>query len=568
MNEDFRQAAPAPLDPKPFSLSQPTESKLTNGLKVVVFEERRLPIVSFRLAFQTGEIYDSRGSIGLTSATMHLLNQGTASRTSRQIADDIERLGASFSASSSSDNTVIAASSLSMFTEELTDLLADIVLNPIFPENEVALYKKNSIELLKSQRAQAGFLADEQISKIIYGEHPYSIVSPTAADIEKISRESLVDCRARTIIPNKCIVVVVGDVDTADILKRLETLFGSWKAGTTPADEFTPPPARSERTLTVVDRAGSAQSNIVLSNLAIKRSDPDYFPAIVMNQILGAGASSRLFMNLREEKGYTYGAYSSFDSRRLAGAFEATAEVRTPVTGDSLKEFFLELNKMRDADVSADELKDAQSFLTGVFPIRAETQEGLTNLIVTQQLYDLPEDYLQTYRDNINAVTVEEVRRVAQKYLMPDKMAIVIVGDAEDILPQAKLFAENVNVVDTEGAEVDITKYGRPGEAASVDVSGEWAVSLNFQGQNIPVTLELTQEGNTVSGTMESMLGTGQIDGGKIRGNKMNAVAVIEVQSQKLELQINASLENESLSGTIETAMIPTPVEFSGTKKA
>src|SRR5207253_10336987 len=139
----------------------------------------------------------------------------------------------------------------------------------------------------------------------------------------------------------------------------------------------------------------------VLSNLAIPRNHPDYFPALVMNQVLGAGASSRVFMNLREEKGYTYGAYTRLDTKKLAGDFEATAEVRTAVTGDSLKEFFYELNRIRDERVMEDELNDAKSFLTGVFPIRAETQEGLTNLIVNQHLYGLPEDYLQTYRDNV-----------------------------------------------------------------------------------------------------------------------------------------------------------------------
>src|SRR5256714_6502670 len=164
---------------------------------------------------------------------------------------------------------------------------------------------------------------------------------------------------------------------------------------------------RSARSLTIVDRPGSAQSNIVLTNLGVRRTHSDYFPLIVMNQVLGAGASSRVFMNLREEKGYTYGAYTRLESKRLAGDFEATAEVRTAVTGDSLKEFFYELDRIRGDMVGEEELADAKNFLTGVFPLRAETQEGLTNLIVNQHLYGLPEDYLQTYREHVDAVTAD-----------------------------------------------------------------------------------------------------------------------------------------------------------------
>ena len=170
-----------------------------------------------------------------------------------------------------------------------------------------------------------------------------------------------------------------------------------------------------------------------------------------MNQVLGAGASSRVFMNLREEKGYTYGAYTRLDAKRLAGDFEATAEVRTAVTGESIKEFFYELGRIREEKVGDDELADAKNFLTGVFPIRAETQEGLTNLIVSQHLYGLPADYLQTYREMVDAVTVDEVLDAAKKFVRPEEMSIVIVGDAEEVLPQVKDHADSVEIFDTDG---------------------------------------------------------------------------------------------------------------------
>ncbi|MDQ3180882.1 MAG: insulinase family protein [Acidobacteriota bacterium] len=459
MFEDFRKTAPSPLAPKPFDISKPFETVLPNGLKIVIFENNQLPLVSFRLAFRSGDINDPKDSIGLTSAMASLLNEGTKTRSSRQLAEEIERLGAHISAGSSADNITVSASALSLYSSDVLKLMADMVLNPTFSEDEIALYRKNAIQGLESQRANAAFLANERVDKILFGEHPYSIVSPSAADIEKISRENLIDFHAQMFAPNNAILIVVGDVNRAELLEEINENFGDWKTKEIESVEFSAPPVRTAITLTVVDRPGSAQSNIVLANLAIDRLDPDYFPVLLMNQVLGSGASSRLFMNLREEKGYTYGAYSRLDTRRLAGSFEATAEVRTPVTGDALKEFFYELNRIRDEKVSEKELADAKNFLTGVFPLRVETQEGLTNLIVTQQLYDLPADYLQTYRDKVNAVTLEEVERVAKKYITPDKIAIVVVGDAEQVLPQVKSYSTEIEVFDTDGKPVSGFKF-------------------------------------------------------------------------------------------------------------
>ena len=201
----------------------------------------------------------------------------------------------------------------------------------------------------------------------------------------------------------------------------------------------------------LVDRPGSAQSNIVIASEGITRTSPDYFPMLLMHTVLGANASSRLFMNLREDKGYTYGAYSSLDARQLAGTFRTTAEVRTPVTGDSLREFFSELERIRDEAVSEEELKNAKSYLTGVFPIRIETQEGLIEQLVNIKMFNLPDDYLQTYRDHVMEITAGDIQRVARKYLTTDRAAIVIVGDASEIEEQTKPYASEIEVYDTEG---------------------------------------------------------------------------------------------------------------------
>jgi zinc protease len=456
MTPEFRKVPPGPLAPLSFDLPTPFQTTLENGLRVIVIENDRLPLVSFRLAFFSGDVDDPAGSTGLTSAMASMMVEGTSEYTSLQLAEKIERLGSNISASASDDFTIIAASALSLYSSEILGLLAEVTLRPTFPENELDLYRRNTVENLKFQRSQPSFLAGEQAARLIYGKHPYSIVSPKAADIERLDRDALARFHIERLVPNNATMIVVGDVKRDEFLSELNDLFGDWQRGDVEKNEFPEPPMRDARSLTIVDRPGSAQSNIVLTNLGIRRTDPDYFPLIVMNQILGAGASSRVFMNLREEKGFTYGAYTRLDAKRMEGGFEATAEVRTAVTGDSLKEFFYELERIRTETAGDDELKDAKNFLTGVFPLRAETQEGLTNLIVNQYLYGLPENYLQTYRENIEAVTAERVQQVAAKHVRPDEMAIVIVGDVKEVLPQAREYSPTLEIFDTDGNDREI----------------------------------------------------------------------------------------------------------------
>ena len=449
--EAFRRQLPPPLAPRPLNLPEQFAATLSNGLGLVVVEDKRLPLISFRLAFRSGDANDPESLPGLSDMMAHLLTEGTATRTSRQIAEEVERYGATLAVGSSSDFTTVAASSLSVYADEILALLADVTLNATFPQSEIDLARENTKQLLIQQRAQPNFLASERLSQVMFGKHPYARVSPTPEMLDVMTRDDLSRFRESTYISNNAVLMVVGDVERDAIIARIEHLFGGWRPGSPPDLNFPAPPERSARAIYVVDRPGSAQSNIVIANQGITRTNADYFPMLVMHTILGANASSRLFMNLREDKGYTYGAYSNVDARRLAGTFRATAEVRTPVTGASLHEFFYELNRIRDEAVSAEELKNAKSYLTGVFPIRIETQDGLVDQLVSIRMYELPSDYLKTYRDQINAVTAEDVQRVAQKYVTPDRAAVVIVGDAAEISEQVKPYSDSIELYDTEG---------------------------------------------------------------------------------------------------------------------
>jgi zinc protease len=566
MTPESRKTPPAPLAPVSFDIPKPVQTTLDNGLRVIIIEHERLPLVSYRLAFNSGDVYDPADMTGLTSAMTSMLTEGTQEYSSLQLAEKSERLGASISASSSDDFTLISASSLSLYSSEILHLMAEVVLRPTFPESELDLYRRNTVENLKFQRSQPGFLAGEQAARLIFGDHPYAKVSPKAADIEKLTRESLAAFHAARFVPNNAMFIIVGDVKRDEVLAEINELFGDWQQGKQPEAEFSVPPVRMARSLTIVDRPGSAQSNIVLTSLGVKRSDPDYFPLIVMNQVLGAGASSRVFMNLREEKGYTYGAYTRLECKNLAGEFEATAEVRTVVTGDSLKEFFYELDRIRAEKVGDEELADAKNFLTGVFPIRAETQEGLTNLIVNQHLYGLPEDYLQTYRENVDAVTVDDVLRVAGRHVRPAEMAIVIVGDAEEVLPQARSYAASVEVFDTDGNPQDLAKYAKAESVETANVAGKWKLTIDFQGQQMPVSMTLEQDGGDVTGILETTIGNGTIADGKVSGTKLIATANAEMMGQPIEFAIAGKVDGDAMSGTLSAPIVPDPLPFSGSK--
>ncbi|HEX8473157.1 MAG TPA: pitrilysin family protein [Pyrinomonadaceae bacterium] len=467
--EEFRQQPPAPLAPRPLNIPTPEEATLANGLRVVVVESARVPLVSFRLALWTGDAFDPPELPGLTDILTHMLTEGTETLNSRQLADEVARLGATLAAGANSDYTTVAASALAAYSDRILELLADIALRPSFPADELELTKQNAQQNLIAQRAQASFLASEMVARVVYGEHPYAVVSPTVESIEALTREKLSDFHRSTFIPNNAVLVVVGDVRREALLPRIEALFGAWQPGEVPSKEFPALPEHSSRALYVVDRPGSAQSNIVIANTAITRTHPDYFPTLVMHTVLGATASSRLFMNLREEKGYTYGAYTSLDARREAGTYRATAEVRTPVTGASLKEFFYELERIRNEAVTEKELNDAKSYLNGIFPMRLETQEGLIDQLVQIKMHHLPTGHLEAYRDRVAAVTIGEVERVARAHIKPDRAVIVIVGDAAALVEQVKPYAEEIEFYDSSGARLETYDATTRATAANSD---------------------------------------------------------------------------------------------------
>lgn len=571
--EEFRRQAPPPLASRPLNIPKPYETTLANGLQVVIIEEPRLPLVSYRLAFRSGSANDPAELPGLSSMVADLLNEGTQTRTSKQIADEVARLGATLTAGVNSDYTTVAASALSVYGDQVLDLMADVALRPSYPASELELSRQNRKQGLIAQRAQPSFLASERLSRIIFGQHPYGTVSATPESLDAITRDRLVSFHRSMFIPNNAVLVVVGNVKRDAVLKRAEELFGKWAKGQAPAENFPQPPVRTSRAIYVVDRPGSAQSNIVIANTALNRMSPDYFPTLVMHTVLGANASSRLFMNLREAKGYTYGAYSNLDTRRAAGTFRATAEVRTPVTGDSLKEFFYELNRIRTEPVSEKELMDAKSYLAGVFPIRIETQEGVIDQLVQMKMYGLPADYLQTYRERVSAITAADVQRVANQNITPDKAAIVIVGDAAAISSQIKPYAETVELYDTNGKRKEMTAAtastsvkNTTSTANAASFVGSWALSITApSGQAMPATLSMKQDGGALSGSVSTQIGEATLSDIKLNGNDFDANLKLTAQGQVMEGKVAGSVDSDTMKGEINLQNLP-PLPFTGTR--
>ena len=559
--QNFRSHAPAPLPPRPISIPTPHETTLANGLTLVVVEDSRLPLVSYRLAFRVGGAFDPPELPGLTDLLAGLMPEGTTSKTSKEIADEIARMGASISAGANSDYTIVAASALSQFNDPVMDLLAEVALEPSFPENEVELAKQNTKESLRQQRAQPSFLASEMVARVMFGDHPYSVVAPTPESIDRSTREEFVSFHQRKLVPNNAVFIVVGNVRYDDILKRTESLFSTWQRGEDVVANFPAPPARTKRTAYLVDRPGSAQSNIVIANSGIIRTSPDYFPMLLMHTVLGANASSRLFMNLREDKGYTYGAYSNLDARRSAGTFRTTAEVRTPVTGDSLKEFFYELERIRKEPVSAKEIADAKSYLTGVFPIRLETQEGLTDQLVQIKMLNLPDDYLERYRDRVQAVTVEDIQRIAQKYVKPDEAALIVVGDGASVLEQIKPYCDDIEVYNTAG------KRKTTGEAEATDPAGSWSIEVETPlGQSIPATLTISRTEAGYTGVIHSEMGDADLGAIEINNNAFHATTSLEMDGHAVQAEVSGRFEGDRAEGFLKLQNSP-ELPFTGSKE-
>ena len=445
--------APVSKEVLKVKLPRAEEARLANGLQVVLFRSTKVPTFNMQMVVLSGGLSDPADYRGLASFTASWLREGTKTRASKDIAEQIDSLGATLGAGSgfSSMTTNVSAGGLVENFDQTLEILADVIRNPTFPQAEVDRYRNRTLAQLQFLRSNPQFLAQEQFSRAIYGtSHPASVVTPPTDSLKKLSSKDLAEFHAKYYRPNNAILAIVGDVTMKEIMPKLEKAFGSWEKGDVPATTIPAAPAQVESKIYLIDRPGSVQTVLQLGTLGIERTSPDYFAVLLADRVLGGGPSGRLFLNLREDKGYTYGAYSGFGGSKFRGTWISSSEVRTDVTEGAMKEFMYELNRLRNEKVPADELLNAKRAIVGSFALSLEQPQSLLQNIITQKLYNLPADYWDTYPQKVDAITAEDVQRVAQKYIDLGHLQVVAVGDASKARDVLAKYGK-VEVFDAEG---------------------------------------------------------------------------------------------------------------------
>jgi zinc protease len=433
-------------------LPRPAETTLSNGLHLIVLEDRRLPQISFQLIIPgAGDYFDPADQPGLASFTASLMREGTATRTSNQISQQLELMAATlnFGAGNSPEAT-ITGNALSDQAVRLLDLASNALLHPSFPQEEIARFRQRTRAALAQQRANPGFLAAEVFSRAVYGSHPAARISPTLASLDGLTRDDLVEFHRAHYLPDRAVLAIAGDVSMLAARTVVEAKLGGWTKPAVSVTTTVPEPAPvTESKIYFIARPNSVQTNLLVGAQAIERTSPDYDVLAVMNKIVGGGAMGRLFLHLREDKGYTYGATSTLDARQHRGDWSASTNVRTEVTEPALRDLLEEVRQIREVPVSDQELADAKRSMVASFALSLESPTQLLNLSLTQWRYKLPVDYWDRYAERVMAVTKEQVQAAARRYLAEDRLQIVVVGDparvAEPLKKLGPVEASDVN---------------------------------------------------------------------------------------------------------------------------
>jgi predicted Zn-dependent peptidase len=434
-----RSAPPIP-GPPPLLDAPPFERfALPNGLEVVLMEKHQVPLVQLTLLVRAGSVDDPAGKTGLASLTLDMLDEGAGGRDALALADAVDFLGASLSTAAG-----LHTASIDLFTPisrlgEALPLLADVAIRPDFPAEELERLRLDRLTDLVQAHDEPNAIAATLFSQTLFGpSHAYGVRSAgDEASLRSFTVDNLRTFHSTYFHPGNATLIVVGDVTRAGFEPALSAAFGTWPAGTNPDAEVAAPRQVRGRTVYLVDKPGSAQSVIRIGRIGAARDTEDYYPLVVLNTVLGGSFSSRLNQNLREDKGYTYGAGSAFGFRPVPGPFLATAAVQTDVTGPALAEFMHELRGIR-APIPPDELERAKNYEALQFPQAFQTVGDIAGALEDLATFHLPDDHFDTYQRRILDVTAADVQRVARKYIDPDNLAIIVVGDRSIVETQIK----------------------------------------------------------------------------------------------------------------------------------
>jgi zinc protease len=431
-----------------------TKARLSNGLEVILAEAHAIPKFHGELFFRSGNAAAIHRAPGLAEMASTVVRTGTTKRVSRQIEEDLRRIGADLSSGAGADTSAISFSGLSEFAEPLLAFVNELAREAAFPEAEFERERRQKLEEVKLERTQPGFLASERLRKVLFGAHPYGEVSPSEAQVAAYKREDLQSVYRDFYTPENGLLLLVGDFDAQAMLKTIERVFGAWAGKKPEPTAAAAPPNPRGRSVYLVHVPGAVQTQIVAGCHAITRKHPDWVQLGLTNSLYGGAFNSRLVMNIREDKGYTYSPRSGVHALRQHGYFSVSAAVRNDVVAASLTEMFYEMDKLRSVPVPVPELADAQNYLSGVFSMGLATQDGLLSQLSTVALNELPDDYLETYRQKVRALNSEDLLATARKYLDSANMQIVVVGDRAQVGEQAALFGE-VEGYDAQGKRID-----------------------------------------------------------------------------------------------------------------
>ena len=428
---------------KPLPLPEVRESKLANGLTVWIVPRAGIPKVSAVLAVRGGGTASDPGDrMGIAEVLAEAMRQGTPQRTARQIAEELQAVGASLSSFATDDALILTGNGLAPGADVLLEILADVAANAAYPDAEVELAKTNALQALQANQADPSFYVDKAFASTLFGKHPYSFNSPEPATLEGITPDLLRGEHRRRVRPDRALLVVVGKVDPGAVAQSVERFFGGWKAAGAAPATTTAAPATVSPSLLMLNREGSVQSEIRVGRPTLKVTDPDYFPALVANTIFGGAFGSRLTRNIREEKGYTYSPSSRLQAFEQGGMLRVRAAVRNEVTAATLLEIIYELDRMGATLPTDEELARAKQYQRGLFLLRNETQGNLAQTLAGNWVNGLAPKALAEWVPKIDAVTAEQVRGVGRRLFGSRQQVVIVGGDAAAVKEQLAQFGE------------------------------------------------------------------------------------------------------------------------------
>ena len=429
---------PRPLAARTVTFPPYEMRTLANGLQVITVLHHEQPAVSMRMLVRAGSVQDLPGKAGVANLAAALLDQGTTSKSAEQIADQIDFIGGALGAGSGSDlsfaNIVVMKDSFDVGME----LLADVVRNPAFAPAEIERQKQQAISALQVSRGDPGYIANVVFDRLVYGFHPYGLPnSGTPETLAAITRADLEAYHRRNFVPNNMILGIVGDVTSGQAFSAAQRVFEGWpRAELVPLKTVEPPPPTSR--IVIIDMPDAVQTGIRAGQLAIPRNHPNYLAFDLAVKILGGEGANRLHRVLRAERGLTYGASANTEARKQIGDFVAETDTRTETTGEALRLMVDEFSRLRRDRVSRRELSDAQAYLAGSFPLTIETPGDIATQVLNVVFYELPIEEIGTFSERVQQVTPDDIQRVAQRYVRPDRLSIVLVGNAAAFVPQLR----------------------------------------------------------------------------------------------------------------------------------